>query len=332
VRVVHALLSASLAGVEHVVASNVTTLAQWGHDVRLLTDQPQGMAALTSVPVVPVTGVAGLARALLAHRRADVVHSHLTASDVAVAAVRSRLASATVSTRHFPYPRGSGRFAGWWRPYVSAAFDLQVAPSRFVADRVDGDCVVVPFGVEPQQPGPWPRARSVLVLSRLEREKRVDVALRAFAASTLPASGWRLTVAGSGSQRGELRTLSRALRIDQQVDWLGSVPDPNAVMTTAAALLAPCPVESFGRAVVEAMAVGTPVVAAHGGAHTETLGDLGLFFDPGDVAGCTQLLDLLATDSVDGSLLGQQLRTRQRSRFDLDRSVATLVDFYEGLA
>ena len=102
-----------------------------------------------------------------------------------------------------------------------------------------------------------------------------------WAKSRLADGGWRLLIAGSGSLETPLRELAKALGVEDCVSFLGHVADTDSLLRDAAVLLAPAPAEPFGLSVAEAMAFGVPVVAARGGAHPETLGPDGRYFEPG---------------------------------------------------
>ena len=151
--------------------------------------------------------------------------------------------------------------------------DEQIAISEFVATAVHSNRVLL-NGVEATDPGPSTRARQVLVMQRLEEEKHTDVALRAWSASKLRKNGWRLVIAGRGRELYELRRLSTNLGLSDSIEWPGFVDDPTQLLTYASVLLAPAPDEPFGLTVVEAMARATPVIAADGGAHRETVGSM----------------------------------------------------------
>jgi len=118
------------------------------------------------------------------------------------------------------------------------------------------------------------RDQVILVAQRLEPEKRTDLALRAFAASGLADSGWRLDIAGDGSQRAELDRLIASLDLRSAAHLLGARSDVEDLMASAGLLLASCPIEGFGLTVLEAMANGLPVVAAAAGGHLELLAGL----------------------------------------------------------
>jgi glycosyltransferase involved in cell wall biosynthesis len=206
--------------------------------------------------------------------------------------------------------------------------DEQIAISEFVATAVRSDRVLL-NGVEVTDPGPLTRDRQVLVMQRLEDEKRTDVALRAWSASKLRKNGWRLVIAGRGSKLCDLRRLSADLGLSESVEWLGFVDDPTQLLAHAGVLLAPAPDEPFGLTVVEAMALATPVIAAGGGAHQETLGLDGWLFPPGDVQACARLLDDI--ENRDRATYGRHLRLRQLRLFDIQTHTDKLLQIYHDL-
>jgi glycosyltransferase involved in cell wall biosynthesis len=104
-------------------------------------------------------------------------------------------------------------------------------------------------------------------------------------------------------------------------------------MATAGLLLAPRPDEAYGLSVVEAMAVGLPVVAAAGGGHLETVGPVsgsGLF-PPEDVAGAAAALRALAVDEGRRAGYGEDLRAAQRERFTLEAQQRATDEVYRGV-
>jgi glycosyltransferase involved in cell wall biosynthesis len=213
---------------------------------------------------------------------------------------------------------------------VAAGIDAEVAISHFVAQAVEGSPTVIHNGVAPADQAAL-AGRTAVVLQRLEPEKRGDVAIEAWAASTLPGRGWTLLVAGRGRLETELREIANSRGVSSSVRFLGHVSSTLELLGNASLMIAPAPEEPFGLAVVEAMAHGVPVIAASGGAHRETVAVPELLFPPGDVQACASILDQLADDPGQRSAVGQRLRDRQRELFLLEDHVDSLSRLYEGL-
>jgi glycosyltransferase involved in cell wall biosynthesis len=136
-------------------------------------------------------------------------------------------------------------------------------------------------------------------------------------------------IAGRGSELSKLRRLAHHLDLEDSTDWLGFIDNPSDVLSRAGMLLAPAPAEPFGLTVVEAMSRATPVVAADGGAHRETIGGNGWLFPVDDVAACARILD--DAEHRDLTAYGVQLRSRQQELFDIETHANELMQIYREL-
>lgn len=327
-RVVHVVRSDAFAGVERYIADTATELAGRGWDVTVIGGDPAKMPAQlgATVQFVPAASVVDVTRALRRVGRHDVVHAHMTAAELPAALLKNRLHARLVVTRHFTTPRGRSRAGRLAARLIEPRVDLQIATSRFVAAATATPCTVIYNGVRPSDVTAT-RENVVVMVQRLEAEKDTATALRAWAASGLASDGWRLKIYGTGAEADMLRRLAGELRVGDSVDFAGFTGDPRLALRTAALMMTTAVADAFGLAVVEAMAEATPVVATRAGAHTETLGDDGVYFAVGDVHGCAAELVRLAA-APDRAAIGDRLQRRQRELFSVQAHTDALEEVY----
>ena len=114
---------------------------------------------------------------------------------------------------------------------------------------------------------------------------------------------------------------------------LGSVGEKelHELYRCASALVYPSRYEGFGLPLIEAMASGTPVIAARAGSIPEVVGDAAILLDPDDTAGWTDAL----TKVVNDEHLRQQLIGRGLARageFTWSRTARATMDVYRRVA
>lgn len=174
------------------------------------------------------------------------------------------------------------RISDRWNRRCRRAVDEVVAPSRYAAEewrRVGITPRIVPWGVDTDRfspPAVLPPAGTLRLawVGRLSAEKRPDLAVGTARELCVLGVPTRLVVIGDGPLAPRLAELARGL----PVDFAGHVSDP----VTIASLLRGCHVslstsgiETFGLAVLESLACGTPVVACTGGAAGEVAAHAG---------------------------------------------------------
>lgn len=113
----------------------------------------------------------------------------------------------------------------------------------------------------------------VLFAQRLASTKGVDTLLRAMRTACVGDPRLRLRIAGAGPERERLETLTHALDLGHRVTFLGHLDRPELLreLREAHLLAFPSRGDSFGLPVVEALAMGVPVVATPQGVVPEVL-------------------------------------------------------------
>jgi glycosyltransferase involved in cell wall biosynthesis len=101
---------------------------------------------------------------------------------------------------------------------------------------------------------------TLVALGRLEPVKGFDVLLHAFRRVRAQTSS-RLVIAGEGPLRAHLESLTRELRLEHDVVLPGFVPDPYPLLAQAAAVVLSSRSEALPTVILEAFALGIPVVA-----------------------------------------------------------------------
>ncbi|MGH1561914.1 glycosyltransferase family 4 protein [Mumia sp. DW29H23] len=334
-RVLHLVCSDGFAGVERYVATTARTLASHGAEVEVVGGREDAMRAALDGTAVTWSpgGSVGEALRQAVRTRADLVNAHMTEAELVGTVVGTVRRVPVVATRHFGTVRGSSRLVRAVGRGVERRLAAEIAISDFVAREAGGTYDVVHSGVPSSEHtlGSSRRSPTVLVAQRLEAEKNTETAVRAWAASRLGDDGWRLEIAGAGSEEAALRRLADSLGVTAQVDFLGHRDDLPSLYDRAAVLLAPTPLEGLGLSVVEAMAHGLPVVATAAGGHLETAGSVpdAALFAPGDSEGAARLLRALADDAPRRDRYGSALQQRQRDYFTLDRQARDTLAVYE---
>ena len=159
----------------------------------------------------------------------------------------------------------------WSRWFTLAErFDAVLWPTEAqradVADRFgdSGIHLVAPHGVAAAasiSPSAGRVLGSVVMLNRLAPGKRIDHAVRAFAAVIAAVPNATLDIYGEGSERARLQELIDELDLAAHVVLRGHTDDPDRPLREAMAFLSTSAYEGQGLSIVEALADGCPVVA-----------------------------------------------------------------------
>jgi glycosyltransferase involved in cell wall biosynthesis len=118
---------------------------------------------------------------------------------------------------------------------------------------------------------------SIAFVGRLMEYKGVNRLIKAFSHVAKEFHKAKLHIVGSGPEMGRLKELSRKLGLESNVVFHGWLPRDEAlkIVSSSALLAHPSLYESFGYVIVEAYALGKPVVAHRAPYSKELVEELG---------------------------------------------------------
>jgi glycosyltransferase involved in cell wall biosynthesis/peptidoglycan/xylan/chitin deacetylase (PgdA/CDA1 family) len=188
----------------------------------------------------------------------------------------------------------------------------------FLAQYASKTTVVTP-GVNTQtfKPKAHPKAHRLMHIGGLkigEGYKGLETSIRVVAALVKRFPDVHLEVVGNGSNQAYFEALAKKLGVDKNVTFRGRLAGNELVSAyqSASVLIAPSRKESFGMAIVEAMACGVPVVAGavDGIPLLVRDGDSGFLVAPDNVAGFADKISKLFDDKALVKRMSQSARRR----------------------
>ena len=169
--------------------------------------------------------------------------------------------------------------------------------------------------------------RLILFVSRLAREKNVDLLLRALAGANDPTL--KLVIAGDGPARDELEAFARDLGVADSTRFLGAVEREHLpeLYASADAFVFPSTTETQGLVQAEALAAGAYVIAVDCAPNREVLGGAGR------IVGVTPraLGEALREVPVQPDPARAAEAKRASLRFAIDDQVDRMIDLYASL-
>jgi glycosyltransferase involved in cell wall biosynthesis len=178
-----------------------------------------------------------------------------------------------------------------------------------------------------------PEAFVVAGLGRLVPVKGFDLLVSALAPLAVAVPSARLVLIGDGPERQELESAACASGVGGRVRITGVTPDIVGWLAAADVLAAPSRNEGMGRAIVEAMALGLPVVGAEVGGIPAVIadGETGWLVPPDDAVALAAALVELARDEALRTKLGTAAIARAEA-FSTDVAHAAMRAIYDELA
>lgn len=245
-----------------------------------------------------------------------------------------------VTTAHgFYKPHWASRVMCWGRTvivpsealahYLATQFGLSRRYMRLIPRGID--LAEFPLQAAASPPGPW----RIGLIGRVSALKGHDIALQAVARLVQQGHAVQLVFAGDAAGsllRQRLEAQIKALRLEPHVEWLGVQQDIPAVLASLDTVIVPSTYpESFGRSVLEAQAVGRPVVASRVGALAEIVAheQTGLLVPPGDPSALAAAIARLKDDASLRERLVAAARRRVEADWDMQHMVTRTLEVYD---
>jgi glycosyltransferase involved in cell wall biosynthesis len=290
-----------------------------GHEVSAVTSRGADPPAPVGFPVRAarrdrprlVRQPAGAAAILSSARGAGVMYSTgmYTRSASAARATRTPLVMKLASDPAFERARRSGRFDGRLEVFQERQSDPALEGLKRLRTQV---------GRRLDLSGP-----TFVFTGRLVQAKNLPLALAALG----HIDGAKLVIVGDGPERERLREAVAARGLGHRVRLIGAVPRGDAIdwVRAADAVLLPSDWENFPHAAVEALAVGTPVIATAVGGVPEIVEDdaNGLLVERGDEYGLSGAMTRVVSDPALRDRLARGAAA-SAARFSADEAFAAI--------
>ena len=230
-----------------------------------------------------------------------------------------------------------------WLDIYQRNIDLFITPSQFVKDQLmragfeEDKIKVIPHFLPAEF---FPKLNNYSVQAggylfaygRLDESKGFSDLLHAL--KELPIRGIKLKIAGNGPEEKKLKELIAELSLGQQVEFLGhqSKSEIIKLIKNSSVVINPSRVhETFGLAVLEAMALGKPVIATKTGAIPELIdnGRNGLLYEAGDIGELKEQLIKLLSDPKLSQQLAKEARAKAVKFKNPEKHLKLLLDAYQ---
>ena len=214
------------------------------------------------------------------------------------------------------------------------AVDAYIAMSQFsrqklVAAGLPAEKIELKPNFVAPDPGPGPGTGGyAMYLGRLSPEKGVDVLLNAWSRAdrSIP-----LKLVGNGPLAEQVRA---AADENSNIEWLPGQDDDQvqAIMAEAVFLVMPSVnYEGFPKTIVEAMSLGTPVVASKLGAMGELIdhGRTGLHFEAGNAESLAEIVSAAPAELGRFAEMRAAVRAEYEQKYTAETNYARLAEIYE---
>jgi glycosyltransferase involved in cell wall biosynthesis len=204
---------------------------------------------------------------------------------------------------------------------------LDQAKVRILLNGVDGSvCDPVAGRKLLESLGVAPGAPVVVGAGRLTHQKGFDVLIRAFGDVLAAAPAARLVILGEGGRRRDLEAEAARAGVAAAVVFAGQRDDVREILAAASVYALSSRNEGMANTLLEAMSVGSPIVATDVSGTREAVrdGEDAVIVPPEEPAALAQAIVTLLGDADLARRLGESARARARALFTYERMAEDL--------
>ena len=280
----------------------------------------------------------------LERRHVDHLHNHFANSAATVGLLASRLLGIGwsftmhgISETDFPAGLMLGRKIEAARLVACVSYFGRAQGMRLVAPKHWEKMHVVrcgvPFDRLPLREPEGRNTKTLICVGRLSPEKGQAGLLRSFAQLRGRHEDVRLRLVGDGPERQALEALAAELGLTDRISFLGRMSEAEALAEIARSdiLVLPSLMEGLPIVLMEAMALGVPVIASRVAGIPELVedGTGGLLFAPSDWDELTSCIERLLTDDALCRALADHAKRKVNEEFDVRKSAEMLARLFE---
>jgi glycosyltransferase involved in cell wall biosynthesis len=181
-----------------------------------------------------------------------------------------------------------------------------------------------------QRLGAAPGSALLISVGRLDKLKGHSTLIEAFALVAAKKPNVRLAFVGEGAERDVLQAQTRARGLGDRITFAGGIGDVVPYLRAADLFVLASNTEGMPGAVLEAMAVGLPIVATAVGGTPEAVsdGETGLLVPPRDPDRCAAAVERLLDIAALARQMGQRARLRAAERFSIRCTLQLTQELY----
>lgn len=341
-------------GVSEIVVQLQKSLIEKGHDVKIITPRPRahiddppenmilvGRSAKMNTPFATMVDFGFEAdgdeiQAILDKEQFDILHFHEPWVPLLSRQILTRSKCVNVATFHATPPGTlvSKSILNVVIPYTRSVISylhsftaVSDSAAEYIRSMTNQYVQIVPNGIDldnitykrlPKKSS----KKTIFYLGRLEKRKGVDFLVDAYARLRQDHDDVRLVIGGSGVKRKSLEKYIAQYEIPD-VEFIGFVADEDKYSLLANSDVYCSPAiygESFGMVLLEAMAVGTPIVAGNNPGYASVMTETGRLslVDPKNEIDFAYRLELLLYDENIRKLYKKwALEHVQKYKFDI---------------